>query len=645
MSSIPIIRHASTAAWLVSLALAACNIDVPSGVYRCSEDAACPPSQFCHADGVCRATPARDAGPSDAGEAESGKPEPGDGGDGAAADGGVNGGRGDGGEGGSDGGRMDAAVDGKADASPDAAHEPDASDACPSGYTRNISTGECEDSDECAADSDDCSAEPDACVNEKGGYRCECPADYIGTGRGPAGCNRRSCEPDNGGCEQQCTSTDAGVSCGCDEGAVLKDDAKNCWSWHPAVRIPHEVPGIGNYSLLVALDGSGDGTALWAQDGLFSSLIKAGEWETPVYIGAEPGSDPESLALGPAGEVFAAYVLGDALYVTRRTADGTWDTSPSPLATPEQQSVWGPQLAADGKGNALVGWRETVPRVANTPDEPTTRSNACTSRYTKDVGWSSPARLEQDDRGDANEPSLELNAAGSGFAIWSQSEGFRHSVWVSHFVPDSGFADPIKIEASDEEISGSPTLAIDPDGNAIAAWATVNADETRMSLWVNRFRARSGWSNARILVEFPGGSYRNVKAVLDMSGNGFVTWSQHDGSSAVTSSYTQWSARFLASGDFGAPEQLVTGDRRSASVNLALNRAGGGLGIWTTSDEGTGYSIWSAHFHPKQGWQTPRKIDSSTQSFASAVHITFDDQSVGRAYWIYDGAIWTATYD
>jgi hypothetical protein len=90
------------------------------------------------------------------------------------------------------------------------------------------------DIDECALGSAGCDADA-TCTNANGGFSCTCDEGYFGDGFDCALID--GCAADNGGCDQKCSSDDAGaVTCGCLPGFDLDADGATCVPW-PELRV------------------------------------------------------------------------------------------------------------------------------------------------------------------------------------------------------------------------------------------------------------------------------------------------------------------------------------------------------------------------------------------------------------------------
>ena len=80
-----------------------------------------------------------------------------------------------------------------------------------------------------------------------------------------------------------------------------------------------------------------------------------------------------------------------------------------------------------------------------------------------------------------------------GLAVWTifdwQGDDPRGTVMAGLF-SGSGWKDPVPLQAPGHWPAVSPpALAMDPSGNAIAAWA--ESDRTSVRIWANRFTAKA----------------------------------------------------------------------------------------------------------------------------------------------------------
>ena len=154
--------------------------------------------------------------------------------------------------------------------------------------------------------------------------------------------------------------------------------------------------------------------------------------------------------------------------------DGTWGTA-SPIETGDSGDGTGPQIAIDSTGNGLLVWE----------GYDGTRINIWANRYVPGTGWDTPAPIETDDSGDANNPQVAVDADGNAIAVWHQSDGIRDNIWANRYVPGTGWGTAELIETDNAGSASPPQVAVDSSGNAIAVWD--QWDGTRYNIWANRF--------------------------------------------------------------------------------------------------------------------------------------------------------------
>ncbi|MGB8328672.1 MAG: choice-of-anchor Q domain-containing protein, partial [Polyangiales bacterium] len=313
-----------------------------------------------------------------------------------------------------------------------------------------------------------------------------------------------------------------------ESGSIWADRFMPATGWDVAVRIG----GTGRlnaFDAQVAVDPNGDALAVWTQYNDVDSppqiwanrFMAATGWDV-----AEPISDAGSVsypqvAVDPNGNAFAVWAkytaAGYTIWVNGFTAAAGWGVdeaigtgsypSPAPQVATDpngnalavwigyndigDQDVWAnrfttvtgwgvaerisravhyaasPQVAVDPSGSALVVWEEWR----------ATGSTIAANRYMPATGWGAAGRIAIDEASYAYSPMVAIDPSGNAFAAWSQSG----SIWVDRFMPDTGWRAPVPITTGDAGYVYPPQVAFDADGNALAVWSQSG------SIWVTRF--------------------------------------------------------------------------------------------------------------------------------------------------------------
>src|SRR5699024_1237505 len=136
-------------------------------------------------------------------------------------------------------------------------------------------------------------------------------------------------------------------------------------------------------------------------------------------------------------------------------------------------------FAIDYNGNALLVWLKNEPTGLN-------RDNRVSvSRYDAVTQNWATTSIEQG-IGRGADPKVAFDSDGNAFAAWwRRSDDFFGRLYVSRYDVDSGAWDSSRIMGAREESGGrSPSIAVDPQGNAMVAFeigepyvARYNVDE------------------------------------------------------------------------------------------------------------------------------------------------------------------------
>ena len=103
----------------------------------------------------------------------------------------------------------------------------------------------------------------------------------------------------------------------------------------------------------------------------------------------------------------------------------------------------------------------------------------------RDGAWGTAAPIETGDSGDGSGPQIAIDSTGNGLLVWEGNDGTRSNIWAIRYVPGTGWDTPAPIETDDSGDANNPQVAVDSGGNAIAVWA--QSDGTRYNIWANRF--------------------------------------------------------------------------------------------------------------------------------------------------------------
>jgi hypothetical protein len=207
-------------------------------------------------------------------------------------------------------------------------------------------------------------------------------------------------------------------------------------------------------------------------DGGWGSATRLDETET--WLGS---LEAISIAADARGGAMVAYVktrsYDDRGVFVQRYVPGRGWQGPEALGTAART----PRLALDRDGNALLVWAGGDRRLHGRWFD--ARSGA----------WMPDQILPGTNDVVSTDFAIAIGGPGLGLAAWTmfdwQGDDPRGAVMATLF-SGSGWKDPVALQAPGHWPAVSPpALAMDPSGNAIAAWA--ESDRTSVRIWANRF--------------------------------------------------------------------------------------------------------------------------------------------------------------
>ncbi len=266
-------------------------------------------------------------------------------------------------------------------------------------------------------------------------------------------------------------------------------------------------------------------------------------------------------------------------------------------------------LALDELGNAYVAWKQGFIFV--------TRYDA------SGAAWADGVQIEQHSAGGIGDARLAAGPSGTASILWPESDGSRTSQRHRLYDPKSDeWSYWEAIDDRDYRDSGTGALAVDPLGNALAAWQQSGDSGVKGGLLLsNRFDAQSSsWDTAEVLVPETGVTSPFAMAVAaDRDGNFFLVWEQAP--TDLGGDTEVWARRYAAGGgwdDAVRLEDQVT--FATTEPHVALDDDGNAMVVWTADDH-----LWGTRYDVAAGsWSEATQIDDTAGWVAKWASVAVD---------------------
>jgi hypothetical protein len=308
--------------------------------------------------------------------------------------------------------------------------------------------------------------------------------------------------------------------------------------------------------------------------------------------------------------------LEEARSLEFKTRDGAWGADiaiDSASGTPADA-----QIGFDADGNALAIWYQEV----------NNGTNLWSNYYAAGTGWGTAELVEHNDVDKyAGSPRFEFDANGNALAVWTQTAGMSGgNVWSAVYEPGSGWTTPETIENDPGDVIGVVEMAGTRDGAAIAVWAQF--DGVTINTWANNYVPGSGWGTP-VIVDDATLQTSSPRVAVDADGNALAAWVQYDGGIH----YNIWAARYVKSSGWESPVLVSTENSKIATDHrLAFDVDGNALMIFA-QDEGFDRQLQAARFTPAGGWSKPELISPALEGLVEYPDIAFAADASALAVW------------
>lgn len=277
----------------------------------------------------------------------------------------------------------------------------------------------------------------------------------------------------------------------------------------------------------VAFDKKGNALVVWDRFVSPNRRIqvafrpKDGAFGAPESI-SDPGEngDEPQVAFDKKGNALVVWYRVDAggdyrIEAAFRPKDGTFE---APVTVSNASTIAGyPQLAVDGKGNALVTWYRydgTNLRVES-------------AFRPKDGPFETPVTLS-DAGEDASLGEAAFDKKGNALAVWGRFDGTSDRVQAALRPKDGTFGAADTISAPGPDAVG-PRVVFDKKRNALVVWHRYSNITGRIERIEAALRAAEGAFAAGETISDTGQDAADAQVTFDRKGNALAVWDRSDG--------------------------------------------------------------------------------------------------------------------
>lgn len=320
----------------------------------------------------------------------------------------------------------------------------------------------------------------------------------------------------------------------------------------------------------VAIDAAGEAVATWEESYSVNTvqvatLSPTGAWSAPLTL-SETGrnsSDPK-VAMSPAGEAVVVWAGADSAGAAiaqeaTRPAGAAW-TIPVKLSA-EGQNAELPAVAIDPSGATVVAWSRND------------GSNFIVQEKSRPPGgiWGFTANLSKPGGG-AGAPSVAIDPAGDAVVSWQRYDGSHEVVQAARRTGETGpWSAPVDLSRA-EEAGWSSVAALDDAGDATVGWEALYGNSHLVAV-AESAAGSSAWSAPTVLSGAGETGFEPALAV-DPRGDAIAAWTTRTPGAEVLQA-----ARRVA-GAWSVPVDLSPTGTENKAAAVAIDEWGDAVTAW-----------------------------------------------------------------
>jgi hypothetical protein len=382
--------------------------------------------------------------------------------------------------------------------------------------------------------------------------------------------------------------------------------------WLPPVDISEPGSSAGNPH--VVLDSEGNATAVWDRwngtDTVVESAYRpAGEgWGAPVDLsepelegeivpGAHDAGSPQVVVdrNGNVTVIWERYAETKiVLQSVDRPAGGSW-TEPVDIGEVGLGPDPEPWIAVDWEGNATAVWK---------------KGGVIQSAFRPYLGeWGAPVPISGEE---SYVPQAAMDARGDTTAVWMHFDG-SHYVVEGAYRPEGGKWESPTLVSQPGEEGGNPHVALDADGDSLVAW---DGESEGTEFVRAAYRPVNGSWGVPANVSSAGEQVQSLRDAVDPDGNAIVAWA---GDTAKPGGYEIARAAYKpAGGEWEAPTELSADGGNSFPSDVVFDTSGNAAIVWERG--GGGVNVVQAAYRPAgEGWEPAVDLSEEGKRATDAV--------------------------
>jgi hypothetical protein len=368
---------------------------------------------------------------------------------------------------------------------------------------------------------------------------------------------------------------------------------------------------------LIATDGTGDVVAIWRELDGDSSVIRAatrpkgGDWSSERVSARAPDTESPALAMDGDGNAVAAWHRSDggSSVVQAAVRPAGGGWSAPEDLSSAEDPAFDVELAAE-HGRIAAVW--VVLHNRHTLIRSSTRP--------VDGAWSPPQTIAGP-VGNPGSPAIALDDRGGAVAAWRWSNGAYRVVQAASMTPEGTWSTPTVLSGASRNAT-PPRLAMDADGRAIAGWLRSNGDWTVAQV---ASRSPDGSWGQPVSLSTRAGNARGLDLDMTRDGHAIVSWKQGYPNANLWSS-----SRAPGGAAWGDPSPIAY-NWPGAQADVTLDAQGNATAVWSSD------ATISASFKPVgQPWQDDYLLSSYDDS-ATAPAVAAYGPQLATAVWIRAG--------